>query len=61
MINDPEQPAEPRKVDPEEGRRYEKEQFDFCPQKDLNLPGSYDEVVERFKRLQGDRAWEVLN
>ncbi|HRO99150.1 MAG TPA: hypothetical protein PLN54_06910 [Flavobacteriales bacterium] len=33
----------------------------FDPMKDLNLPGSYDEVVMRFKRLQGDRAEEVLN
>ena len=33
----------------------------FDPTKDLNLPGSYDEVLARFKRLQGDRAWEVLN
>ena len=33
----------------------------FDPMKDLNLPGSYDEVVLRFKRLQGDRADEMLN
>ncbi|MBL7981431.1 MAG: hypothetical protein JNL52_06425 [Flavobacteriales bacterium] len=33
----------------------------FNPTKDLNLPGSYDEVVKRFNRLQGDRAVEVLN
>lgn len=37
------------------------QRFDFCPHKDLNLPTSYDEVVKRFKRLQGDRAWEVMN
>jgi len=33
----------------------------FDPMKDLNLPGSYDEVVSRFKRLQGVRAMEALN
>ncbi len=33
----------------------------FDPMKDLNLPGSYDEVVTRFKRLQGERAMESLN
>lgn len=37
------------------------QRFDFCPHKDLNLPTSYDEVVKRFNRLQGDRAWEVMN
>lgn len=35
--------------------------FAFCPLKDLNLPASYDEVLERFKRLQGERAVESLN
>jgi hypothetical protein len=33
----------------------------FDPMKDLNLPSSYDEVVMRFRRLQGVRAMEVLN
>jgi len=33
----------------------------FDPMKDLNLPGSYDEVLSRFRRLQGERAVEVLN
>lgn len=33
----------------------------FDPLKELNLPSSYDEVVERFRRLQGERADEVLN
>ncbi len=33
----------------------------FDPMKDLNLPGSYDEVVERFKRLQIMRAMEAFN
>jgi hypothetical protein len=37
------------------------EKLGFDPTKDLNLPGSYDEVVKRFNRLQGDRALEVLN
>lgn len=35
--------------------------LEFCPMKDLNLPSSYQEVVDRFKRLQGERAIEVLN
>lgn len=33
----------------------------FDPMKDLNLPASYEEVVTRFRRLQGIRAAEVLN
>jgi hypothetical protein len=33
----------------------------FDPMKDLNLPANYDEVMARFKRLQGDRAMEALN
>jgi len=33
----------------------------FDPTKDLNLPGSYDEVVSRFKKLQGTRSVESLN
>jgi hypothetical protein len=33
----------------------------FDPLKDLNLPASYEEVVARFRRLQGERAIEVLN
>jgi hypothetical protein len=37
------------------------EDLSFCPFKDLNLPGSYEEVVSRFSKLQGDRAMEVLN
>ncbi len=32
-----------------------------CPIKDLNLPTSYDEVVTRFRKLQGERAVEVFN
>lgn len=27
----------------------------FDPLKDLNLPASYDEVVERYRRLRGDQ------
>ena len=34
---------------------------EFCPFKDLNLPTSYNEVVNRFRRLQGERAIEVFN
>jgi hypothetical protein len=33
----------------------------FDPMKDLNLPGSYDEVLVRFRKLQGERAVEVMN
>lgn len=33
----------------------------FDPLKELNLPASYDEVVTRFRKLQGERAVEVLN
>lgn len=40
---------------------YSGSNLSFDPMKDLNLPGSYDEVLARFKRLQGDRAMEVLN
>ncbi len=35
--------------------------LEFDPTKDLNLPDSYDEVLKRFNRLQGDRAMEALN
>lgn len=34
---------------------------EFCPFKDLNLPTSYEEVVSRFRKLQGERAIEVFN
>jgi hypothetical protein len=40
---------------------YSKVEHAFDPMKDLNLPDSYEEVVSRFKRLQGDRAMETLN
>ncbi|MCB0769091.1 MAG: hypothetical protein KDC00_01650 [Flavobacteriales bacterium] len=33
----------------------------FDPLTDLNLPSSYEEVVSRFNKLQGERAQEVLN
>jgi hypothetical protein len=35
--------------------------LDFDPHKDLNLPSSYDEVIARFRRLQGDRWASLLN
>lgn len=35
--------------------------IEFDPTKDLNLPDSYDEVLKRFNRLQGDKAMEALN
>lgn len=37
------------------------ENLAFCPQKELNLPANYEEVVERFNRLQAGRAMEALN
>jgi len=40
---------------------YSNERLEFCPIKDLNLPTSYDEVVSRFRKLQGERAVEVFN
>jgi len=40
---------------------YQQEQLAFDPLKDLNLPESYDEVMKRFNRLQGDKPMEVLN
>ncbi len=46
---------------PKEGQAAEGPRFDFCPHKDLNLPTSYEEVLKRFRRLQGDRAWEMMN
>ena len=35
--------------------------LEFDPMKDLNLPSSYQEVLTRFNKLQGDRAMESLN
>lgn len=40
---------------------YSPTKLDFDPLKDLNLPDSYDEVLKRFKGLQGKRATERLN
>jgi hypothetical protein len=37
------------------------EHLAFDPLADLNLPESYEEVVARFRRIQGSRAWEQLN
>ncbi|MFT3885667.1 MAG: hypothetical protein QM724_09620 [Flavobacteriales bacterium] len=36
-------------------------QLTFDPLKELNLPANYEEVVARFRKLQGGRAMEVLN
>ena len=33
----------------------------FCPHKDLNMPVSYEEVIERFQKIQGSRAKVRLN
>ncbi|HPF89679.1 MAG: hypothetical protein H6592_09920 [Flavobacteriales bacterium] len=54
--NEAEQPAAPAMEGYQAG-----ENHGFCPQKELNLPSSYDEVVARLKRLQGTRAMESLN
>lgn len=60
--NDEGTPAEP--IDRTE-RTYadykEEGQLSFDPMAELNLPSSYDEVVSRFSRLQGNGAMEVLN
>ena len=53
------------KKEPEAHRSYAanngETHLNFDPLKDLNLPSSYDEVVSRFRQLQGERAWESLN
>lgn len=41
--------------------KYNEGKLDFDPLKDLNLPANYNEVLDRFKKLQGDRAMEALN
>lgn len=33
----------------------------FDPLKELNLPSSYDEVRQRFHRLQGGKEGDLLN
>jgi hypothetical protein len=38
-----------------------KEDLAFDPLKELNLPANYEEVLARFKKLQGERAMESLN
>ena len=38
-----------------------KENLSFAPLKELNLPANYDEVRDRFKKLQGARAMEALS
>lgn len=53
-------PAEQNKPAAEVGYN-QRENLAFCPQKELNLPANYDEVVARFKRLQAGRAMESLN
>lgn len=53
-------PAEQNKPAAEAGYA-QREDLAFCPQKELNLPANYDEVVARFKRLQAGRAMESLN
>lgn len=46
---------------PDMPRGYIAKDLSFDPMKDLNLPQSYDEVVSRFKKLQGGRSAETLN
>lgn len=41
--------------------KYNEGKLDFDPLKELNLPANYNEVIDRFKKLQGDRAMESLN
>jgi len=63
--NNANEPVEAKVAVEQEERSYtdytaEKE-LAFDPLKDLNLPGSYQEVLDRFNKLQGERAQEVLN
>lgn len=63
--NNANDPTTAKVAEEQEERSYadytvEKE-FAFDPLKDLNLPGSYQEVLDRFNKLQGERAQEVLN
>ncbi|MBK9419936.1 MAG: hypothetical protein IPN44_02660 [Flavobacteriales bacterium] len=53
----PEKPAEERAPDTYAGGDH----LTFDPLADLNLPASYEEVMARYRRIQGSRAWEQLN
>lgn len=63
MLNNEEGKPEEREQDAERSysAHHTGPHLSFDPMKDLNLPANYDEVVTRFKRLQGVRAMEVLN
>lgn len=63
MNGDPKEGSDPAEQIGETDRTYAThgERLGFDPMKDLNLPGSYDEVLSRFKRLQGSRDMESLN
>lgn len=63
MLNNEEGKPEEREHDAERSysAHHSGPHLSFDPMKDLNLPANYDEVVTRFKRLQGMRAMEVLN
>ena len=60
MINEGQDPGE-KTEDRSYGDYSGGGEHDFDPHKDLNLPASYEEVLDRFKKLQGDRAMETLN
>ena len=60
--NDEGTPAEPIDRSARTYADYKEEaQLSFDPMAELNLPGSYDEVVSRFSKLQGNGAMEALN
>ena len=55
--NDKKEPDTDRSYTADSGAAH----LNFDPLKDLNLPSSYEEVLSRFRQLQGERAWEALN
>ena len=56
------EPTELPKEDGMTGKGYRSdERFSFCPHEELNLPRNYEEILDRFRRLQGDRDMEALN
>lgn len=64
MMSHPEQ--EPQEEGEQRAKRCytayaSQESIDFCPLNDLNFPASYEQVIERFKKLQGEQAMEVMN
>ncbi|MCB0795689.1 MAG: hypothetical protein KDB88_13220 [Flavobacteriales bacterium] len=55
-ISEEEEASIPAAVNPER-----EDLLSFCPHKDLNLPESYDQVVERFGKLNRFREPDRLN